>query len=298
VIDRWISFFTQPSKLSFQRGGGGTGAPQATLFGYFLSITSLSAYTPLATDIFVIGQRIEADMITDFAFGGANAQPITLSFWACPTIAGTFSGAIVNDASTRCYPFTFNIPTANIWTKIAITIPGDTAGTWVPSGNATAMVLRFDLGSGSTLRGPAGAWTSTNYNGVTGAQSIVATNGAQFIFTGVKLEVGSAATPYNHPTMAKALMDCQRYYQQVGYVGIGGGANYAAGAAVFGTFLLPVAMRATPTYTPSASPPVYTNAAGLTALSLGLPQVTFQAAATAANVSTYVTFGYLLSAEL
>jgi hypothetical protein len=298
VIDRWTTGLGQPSRLSFQRAGGGAPIQQTVGFGYNLLITSLSAYTPLATDSFTIIQRIEADLITDFAFGGPNAQPVTLSFWAYSTLAGAFSGSLNNDNSTRCYPFTFNLPTASTWTKIVVIIPGDTAGTWVPSGSATAMALRFDLGSGSTFRGPAGAWTSTNYNGVTGAVSLVATNGATFNITGVKLEIGSVATPYNHPTMAKALADCQRYYQQVGYTGIGGGANYTAGASLFGTFPLPVAMRAAPTLGPFNPPPIYTNCSGLAAISLGLPQVTFQATATAAGVSTYVSFGYTLSAEL
>ena len=74
---------------------------------------------------------------------------------------------------------------------------------------------RFDLGSGATSRGPADAWASANYIGATGAVSVVATNGATFNVTGVKLEIGSVATPFNRQSLAKSMADCQRYYQSV-----------------------------------------------------------------------------------
>ena len=77
--------------------------------------------------------------------------------------------------------------------------------------------LRFDLGCGATYRGPAGAWAAGNYCGVTGAVSVVGTNGATFYLTGVKLEIGSVATPFNRQSLAKSMADCQRYYQINGY---------------------------------------------------------------------------------
>ena len=50
--------------------------------------------------------------------------------------------------------------------------------------------------------------------GVTGAVSLVATNGATFSVTGVKLEIGSVTTPFNRQSLTKSMADCQRYYQQ------------------------------------------------------------------------------------
>ena len=60
-----------------------------------------------------------------------------------------------------------------------------------------------------------GAWAIGRITvGVTGAVSVVSTNGATFYVTGVKLEIGSVATPYNRQSLAKSMADCQRYYQQ------------------------------------------------------------------------------------
>ena len=81
------------------------------------------------------------------------------------------------------------------------------------SGNGGRVMLTFDLGVGSTYRGAAGAWAAANYLGATGAVSVVATNGATFYLTGVKLEIGSVATPFNRQSLAKSMADCQRYYQ-------------------------------------------------------------------------------------
>jgi hypothetical protein len=220
-----------------------TGPPVG--FPYYHGFQSSSAHVSAATDSFSLYQAIEADMISDFAWGTANAQPVTLSFWVYSSLTGAFSGAVKNFAQTRSYPFTYSVPAANTWTKIAITIPGDTAGTWVMSGNAGGMYLQFDLGSGTNNRGPANAWASAGYNGVTGSVSVIATNAATFYLTGVKLEVGSVATPYNRQSLAKSLADCQRYYQTIAVAA----RSYATVTSGFATNLYWAPMRASPTGT-------------------------------------------------
>jgi hypothetical protein len=250
TIDRWLySNSTAPTgRGTWQRQSGA--AITALGFPYFLAFLSSSAYASLAGDAFHISQPIEADMVSDFVWGTANAQPVTLSFWVYSSLTGTFSGAIRNapTPSTRSYPFTFSIPAASTWTKIVLTIPGDTAGTWVMSGNAAGLYLHFDLGSGANFRGPANAWASGNYVGANGAVSVVGTNGATFNVTGVKLEIGSVATPYNRQSLAKSLADCQRYFckptNQLAVAGYGPG---AASLTIFAPRTFPVTMRAAPT---------------------------------------------------
>ena len=198
TVDRWQFNASNATKGVWQRAGGPPGPNlAATGFGYALAFTSNSAYTPLATDYFQFVQIVEADMVSDFAWGTPNAQPVTLSFWVNSSLTGTFSGVIGNDNGTRSYPFSYSISVASTWTKVAVTIPGDTGGTWVMSGNTRSLTVHFDLGAGANYRGPANAWASVNYVGVTGAVNVVGTNGAIFNVTGVKLEIGSVATPYN-----------------------------------------------------------------------------------------------------
>jgi hypothetical protein len=246
VADRWKFGATQTAKFStLSQGAGAPGL--ANGFGRQLTLNTIAAYTPLTADYFQLYHTLEADMITDFAFGTPNAKPVTLSFWVfSTTLTGLFGGSLTNDGATRSYPFTFTVPTAGVWTRIVVTIPGDTAGAWVLQGNAAGAALHFDLGTGPTYRGAAGAWGAANYVGATGTVSPVATASQTTAFANVKLEVGSIATPFNRQTMAKLLADCQRYYQtgQVAHAGF----NANAGASCYATAYFMTTMRAGPTF--------------------------------------------------
>jgi hypothetical protein len=258
TVDRWSFNASQTAKGAWQRFG--VAAPS---FPYAWRFTSSSAYASLASDNFVLIQPIEADMISDFAWGTANAQPVTLSFWAFSSLSGVFGGSIRNQPSpsTRSYPFSYTL-VASTWTKVVITIPGDTAGTWVMSGNAGGVAVQFDLGSGSTFLGPANAWASANYLGATGEVSVVAVNAAQFFVTGVKLEIGSVATPYNRQSLTKSMADCQRYYQLLtGQQVLASGYSSAAGGILYATMPYMTAMRVSPSV--AYGNVVYSNASAL-----------------------------------
>ena len=243
VVDRWQYVTNQAAKGTWGRNLNAVAGPVG--FPYYLGFQSSSAYAALTGDYFQLTQSLEGDAISDFAWGTANAQPVTLSFWVQSNLTGTFGSCIGNYAGTRNYPFSFSISSANTWTKIVVTIPGDTSGTWVLSGNAGGLVLHFDLGSGTTYRGPANAWASGGYVGVTGAVSIVGTNLALLYVTGVKLEIGSVATPFNRQSLAKTLVDCQRYYSNAWAHLL----TTAASPSVYvcTTAALPVTMRTSPT---------------------------------------------------
>jgi hypothetical protein len=257
TIDRWYYNPTTIGMMNWRRGGASAG------FGGALVFTSLSTFTLAATDTYAVFQPIEADMLNDIGFGAAGASPMTLSFMAYSTLAGTFSGAIRNDVPNRSYPFSYTLA-ASTWTKVVIPIPGDTGGAWTLSGNGTGLIVGFDLGSGANYRGPANAWASVNYVGVTGAVSPVTVNGAGFYLTGVKLEIGSVATPFPRQSLAKSLADCQRYYSDTICLWAGG---YSLGGYNFGqTVTFPVTMRAAPTV--NFSNVNYANASGI-GLSLG-----------------------------
>ena len=211
-IDRWQAALTQSSKYSVQQNAGAVTPPAG--FTNYLGVTSLSAYTVLTGDLFDIRQKIEGFNISDLAWGTANAQTITLSFWVRSSLTGTFGGAIKNAAATRSYPFTYTISSANTWEQKTITIAGDTSGTWL-TGNNAGMQVGFGLGVGSTYSGTAGEWAGFNFVSATGATSVVGTNGATFYVTGVQLEKGDTATSFDYRPYGTELALCQRYYQSL-----------------------------------------------------------------------------------
>jgi len=207
TLDRWEAGLSVTSKFSVQRS---TTAPSG--FINSLLVTSTSAYTVGAGEIFVLTQFIEGYNVADMGFGTANASTFTLSFWVRSSLTGTFGGSLQNSGRTRSYPFTYTISSANTWEQKSITVTGDTTGTWLTD-NGRGLNVIFSLGAGSTFSGTANAWATANYYSATSATSVVATNGATFYITGVQLEKGSTATSFDYRPYGTELQLCQRYYE-------------------------------------------------------------------------------------
>jgi hypothetical protein len=223
TLDRWQAYQSVASKFSIQQDAGSITPPSG--FTDYLGATSLSAYSVSSSDYFSVQQNIEGYNISDLGFGTANAKTTTLSFWVRSSLTGTFGGAFRNSGGTRSYPFTYTILAANTWEQKSITIAGDTSGTWLTT-NGLGLTVLFSLGSGSTLSGTAGSWSTNNYTSATGATSVVGTNGATFYITGVQLEVGSSATGFEYRQYGTELSLCQRYCQL-----------YSAESKNFGAFI-------------------------------------------------------------
>ena len=213
MVDRWAYGATIASKFTAQQNAGSV--TPAAGFPNYLGMTVASAYTVSGSDTFSIYQPIEGYNFADLGFGTASAKTVTLSFVVYSSLTGTFGGVLKNYAGTRTYPFTYSIPSANTWTTVSVTISGDTSGTWVGASNAGAAFVQFGLGVGPTSSGTVGAWAATNYNSATGAVSVVGTAGATWYITGVQLEVGTKATPYEMQIYSDQLAQCQRYFQQL-----------------------------------------------------------------------------------
>jgi hypothetical protein len=208
TLDRWKARLSQSSKYSVQQV---TTAPAG--FNNSIKVTSLSAYTVGSGELFCLQQPIEGYNIADLGFGSANAKTITVSFWVQSSLTGTFGGALNNSGGSRSYPFSYTISSANTWEQKTVTIVGDTSGTWLTT-NGEGLSIFFSLGTGSTLSGTAGSWSGSTYVSVTGATSVVGTNGATFYITGVQLEKGSTATSFDYRPYGTELALCQRYFER------------------------------------------------------------------------------------
>ena len=245
VLDRW----------SGRNNGGswGTGVfsvVQSTTapagFSNSMSVTVSTADTSVvSTDAYIISQLIEGNNTADLNWGTSNAQTVTLSFWVRSSLTGTFAGSITSNNNERGYVFTYAISAVDTWQKIEATIPGDTLNPahW-PTNNSVSFRVNFDLGSGSGRDGTADTWTSNGISRTSGAVRLVETASATWYITGVQLEAGSVATPFERRQYGQELALCQRYYQESGsisgyfYNGTGGGRGVLVGS---------VPMRATPT---------------------------------------------------
>jgi hypothetical protein len=208
TLDRWQTGVSQASKFTVQQSS----TVPTTGYGFSQKVTSSSAYAVLAGDIFRVSQVIEGFNTADLQWGTANAQTVTLSFWVRCSLTGTFGGSINNNAQNRSYPFSYTISAANTWEQKTVTIAGDQSGTWVGATNGVGMRVNWGLGVGSTYSGTAGAWAASQLYSVTGATSVVGTNAATWYITGVKLEVGTVATPFVPDDYGVSFQKCQRYF--------------------------------------------------------------------------------------
>ena len=211
-VDRFQGRLNVAGKFTLQQNAASVTPPAG--FINYLGATSTSAYSIGTSETCLIVQAIEGLNVADLGWGAAGAATVTLSFWVRSSLTGTFSGALQNSAGNRSYPYSYTISAANTWEQKTITIAGDTTGTWLTT-NGIGISLRFNLGSGSTFLGTAGAWAASGYNGATGSVSVVGTNGATFYITGVQLEKGSTATSFDYRSYPTELGMCQRYYEKL-----------------------------------------------------------------------------------
>jgi hypothetical protein len=241
TLDRWEVRENTDGAVTAQQV---TYAP--TSFVNSVKITTTTADASLTSDqILRVTQPIEGLNIADLDFGTANAKTITLSFWVKGSITGTYAGVYANGSNNRSYIFTYTILAANTWEQKTVTITGDTTGTWVTT-SARGAVVTFTLGAASSYNGTANVWTGSDVRSVSGAVSVIGTLSATWQVTGVQLEVGSTATPFERRLYTNELQFCQRYY---GYGNIYGWPRSADNVSLAYVPYKVVMRTATPTIT-------------------------------------------------
>ena len=185
----------------------------------------------------------------------SSASFVTLSFWVKSSVSQDFKGYIrTPDGSSHTYAYSTGTLSANTWTKIVKTIPGNSNLTIAnDTGQGFQIYLWPYIGTNYTDAGVTeDAWTSYSGSARTpvSATDWYTTNDATFEITGIQLEVGSQATPFEHRSFGEELQLCKRYYQQINQEssstsilqGFGNGSG-----RLRAVLYLPVEMRANPT---------------------------------------------------
>ena len=208
----------------FRTGGAGAWTGAAVIaaeqdteapagFSNSLKLTVSTADSSLAsTDNYVIGTHVEGYTSAVLEYGTSDAKTVTLSFWVRSSVTGDYA-ACIGTNSGEIYVSVYTINTANTWEHKTITVPGNTSQATPSTTNGYGVSVLFDLGSGSDRETTAGSWTSGSPTRTSGTTDWVSNASATFYLTGVQLEAGSVATPFEHRSYGDELQRCERYYQ-------------------------------------------------------------------------------------
>jgi len=228
-----------------------TDAP--TGFSNSLKLSVGTVESALASDEYLqFGQRIEAQNLQHLNYGTSSAETLTLSFHVKSSITGTYAVSLFQSDGTKYYSATYTISSANTWEFKTLKINGNTADV-INNDTGEGLRVNWTLSAGSDYTsGSNDAWGAITNWSVGHNVSWITTSGATFYLTGVQLEVGEQATPFEHRSFGEELALCQRYALVIGngtssvpYVGQGWGAS---STQVIALIDLPTTMRATPSY--------------------------------------------------
>ena len=262
TADRWGQY------LDIDEGSGSlsvtisqsTDVPSTESFSYSLkAATTPSSFVPSGSDnIALFTHKIETYNANPLGWGTSGAKAATLSYWIKSDTAGTGTLQIrLQDSSNVSgqgdgnYYTSFTINQANTWEYKTHLIPANSTDGWRRTVSNIALHIHWFFGSEQTAAGTQDAWYRENNHGRPHSSQTLdfMTNAGEAYLTGVQLEVGDIATPFEHRSYGEELQLCHRYYQD--YTNNTGSGIYLNGtnepsSEVLNSRFLPVVMRASP----------------------------------------------------
>ena len=197
-------------------------------------------------------QNIEGYNTTHLEWGTIRARPVTLSFWVKTNKEGIYSVGLENNNADRNCIREFHHDGTHQWQKFSMTYPGCVDGTWEKT-NGLGIRVRFCLTSADQYGdGKDGVWVSSDELHAGRQTNFMDSTNNRFFITGVQLEEGTVATPFEHRNYADELARCHRYYYKItgssDQIAFGYGRTNGT-TSVEETIPLPVPLRASPSLT-------------------------------------------------
>ena len=205
--------------------------------------------SPSGVDVAAVEQYLEGQNLQQFAKGTASAKQFSVSFWVKANVTGTYILTLLDINNTRQVSASYTISASATWEKKTITFPADTIGAF-DNDNALSLRCRWFLAAGTdytsgTLQT---TWASiVRADRAVGQTNLAAATSNYWQITGVQLEAGAVATPFEFEDYGTTLAKCQRYFFSIP---VASADSYTvAGNPVVSRVFYPVQMRALPTLT-------------------------------------------------
>ena len=231
-------------------------APQG--FNKSLKVACDTTYTPVNTDNFGLRTHLEGQDFQNLGFGSAGAKDLTLSFYVKGT-AKQYSCAVqFHDSSDDSHIQTRSFTVTSSWQRVVLTFEGNGAAlnTAIKNDHTVGFVIQWWLAAGpNDIFAEDTTWVdnpSPTFHAVTGQNNFFDNTSNEFYITGVQLEVGEKATPFEHRSYADELRRCQRYRYQIDLATSAAPmhlvmSRFQAGSGVaYASVQFPVEMRAAP----------------------------------------------------
>jgi len=217
--DRWrVSHSGLDGNVDVDRS---TDVPSGYGFGFSQKISVDASESSLdAADNLRMSQRMEGQNVQSLKKGTSNAEPVTVSFWVKSSVASAnYQVGLRDEDNDRDNAKSYTISSVNTWEHKSVTFVGDTTGV-LDNDNLRSFDLDFRIDAGTNFT------SGTFYNGTWGAgsntQKVNASTGflesssPEWYITGVQLQIGEVATPFEHRSFGDELVKCHRYYQKHG----------------------------------------------------------------------------------
>ena len=257
MTDRWQLFLH--GIINAQTYQQVTDAPAG--FSHSLKITNNSTTQSVgAANALTPRQKIEGLNTAHLNWGTSDAKTITISFWVKASVTGTYPVSVGNSAFDRAYVSTYTVSSANTWEKKTVTIAGDTSGTWLID-NSLGINVMFSLDAGTKFETTANEWVAGNKRSISSSVHFVANASATWQITGVQLEAGTTATPFEHRPYDMELLRCFRYFETLGGGNVHGGSYN--GVTTIGHLQYKARKRALPTVSGTTGNNVSSVVAGI-----------------------------------
>lgn len=244
LLDRWqfSNTSTGVCTISQQADAPTNSAFQSSLRAAVTTFDNALAAGDLAT----IQQKVEGYNVRDLV-----GVTFTLSFWVRSSKTGVHCVSFTNSGTDRSYVAEYTVSVANTWEYKTVTVVGGliSTGTWDFT-TGIGLNVRWALMTGSTYRTTSDSWQSGNFAATANQVNCFDLNGNIFAITGVQLEVGTVATPFEHRPYGYELLLCERYFENAAYgenAAISFDGNVTSGSAYSARIRFTSVKRAVPT---------------------------------------------------